>query len=93
MLVSATVAHMPHHSSLSVTVCEPTAMSEAGVREASSAGGLLESSCAVGDSSAWLDDAVLDAAKYVRKQVCPDTTVSTSLISILVAEEGSFLSL
>lgn len=65
----------PRHSSLSVTVCEPTAMSEAGVREASSAGGLLESSCAVGDSSAWLDDAVLDATKYVRKQVCLDTTV------------------
>lgn len=89
MLVSGTVAHMPRHSSLSVTVCEPTAMSEAGVREASSAGGLLESSCAVGDSSAWLDD----AAKYVRKQVSLNTTVSTSLVPILVAEEGSFLSL
>lgn len=44
--------------SVSVTVCEPGAMSEAVAMESSSAGGILESSCA-----ASLDDAIVDTAK------------------------------
>lgn len=44
--------------SVSVTVCEPGAMSEAVAMESSSAGGILESSCA-----ASLDDAIADTAK------------------------------
>lgn len=44
--------------SVSVTVCEPGAMSEAVAIESSSAGGILESSCA-----ASLDDAIVDTAK------------------------------
>lgn len=55
---------MPRRSCLSVTVCEPSAMSEAVVMvEASRGGGFLESSCAVGNSSASLDDAIVDTAK------------------------------
>lgn len=53
---------MPRRSCLSVTVCEPSAMSEAVVMEASTGGSFLKSSCAVGDSSASLD-AVVDTAK------------------------------
>lgn len=44
--------------SVLVTVCEPGAMSEAVAVESSSAGGILESSCA-----ASLDDAIVDTAK------------------------------
>lgn len=56
-------ADVPRHSCLSVTVCEPSAMSEAVVMEASSGGSFLQSSCAVGDSSASLNDAIVDTAK------------------------------
>lgn len=58
VLIRNTATNKPGHSSLSVTVCEPSTMSEAAVMESSSAGGLLESSCA-----ASLDDAIVDTAK------------------------------
>lgn len=64
MLVKYTAANKP--SSLSVTVCEPAAMSEAAVMEPHRAGGFLESSCGVADSAASLDDGIMDTAKYVR---------------------------
>lgn len=47
-----------HCVSITETVCEPGAMSEPVAIESSSAGGIVESSCA-----ASLDDAILDTAK------------------------------
>lgn len=88
VLHNNTVADMPHHLSLSVTVCEPTAMSEAVVMEASRADGFLESSCAVGDSAASLDDAILDTAKYVH--INTFTLTPLSWFPTWVLEEGSF---
>ena len=76
------LSNEPCHSSLlSVTVCEPTAMSEAVVME-SRAGGFLESSCGAGDSAASLDDGIVDAAKYVHTNTSGhlDNTVSKALV-------------
>lgn len=47
---------------MQLTVCEPTAMSEAAGMEPPRAVGFLESSCGVGDSAASLDDAIVDTA-------------------------------
>lgn len=92
VLVNNAVANMPRHSSLSVTVCEPAAMSEAVVMEASRADGFLESSCAVGDSAASLDDAILDTAKYVHINTFTLTPLSRDTwFPTWALEEGSFL--
>lgn len=66
VFVENTVANKPCRSSLSVTACEPTAMSEAVVMEPPRTGGFLESSCGAGSSAASLDDGIVDTAKYVQ---------------------------
>lgn len=75
VLVKYTGANDPCCSSLLVTECESTAMSEAVVMEPPRAGGFLESSCGPGDSAASLDDVAPDAAKYVH------TNTATTVLS------------
>ncbi|KAM9849145.1 long-chain-fatty-acid--CoA ligase ACSBG2 [Aulostomus maculatus] len=69
-----------------LTVCEPTAMSEAVVMVPPQSDGFMESSCGAGDSAASLEDAVVDVANESSEEdstaekeevVCADDAVTS----------------